>query len=50
MCRSSTIKFLNDKEDPGSVPVEQIRAWKKKWKIETTRVRDMEDHYRLLTA
>jgi 5S rRNA maturation endonuclease (ribonuclease M5) len=46
----STIKFLNDKEDPGSVPVEQIRAWKKKWKIETTRVRDMEDHYRLLSA
>lgn len=35
----------SSKADPGNVPVEQIRDWKRKWKIETTRVRDLPDYY-----
>lgn len=40
------IKFEGDgKVDPGNVPIEQIRAWKKRWKIETTNVRELPDYY-----
>ncbi len=33
------------KIDPGSVDVAQIRAWKRRWKIDTTLTRDLPDHY-----
>lgn len=40
------IKFEGDgKVDPGNVPVEQIREWKRKWAIETTNMRDIPDYY-----
>lgn len=40
------IKFIGDgKIDPGNVPINQIRDWKEKWKIETTRVRELPDYY-----
>lgn len=40
------ISFKGDgKVDPGNVPLDQIREWKRHWRIETTRVRDLPDHY-----
>lgn len=40
------VQFKGDgKIDPGNVPIEQIRAWKTRWGVETTAVRELADHY-----
>lgn len=33
------------KIDPGNVPTEQIRGWKRRWAIETTDTRTLDDYY-----
>lgn len=33
---TTVIKWENDKDDPGAVDIEQIRKWRKQYKIETT--------------
>lgn len=40
------IKYIGEgKIDPGNVPIEQIKQWKRRWKIETTNPRSLPDHY-----
>lgn len=42
------IRFKGDgKVDPGNVPLEQIREWKRRYKIETTNTRQLPDYYPL---